>query len=173
MFAQGAQGAHFGAFPTAYNLLLDSFWSPGHKRSVAVTNISQFSIFFLSRRKDPINLIVKIFEKQQKTFFWSSTGRFISLFSGVYDPNKWMGSPQNFEWRKAAFVGQTIGKAFSGQKFLVSKKFSDKLLCRSNLLCDWFKIMGKKLAHKDFAPVRLISCTQKQYPQRIKPKYVG
>ena len=165
MFAQGAQGAHFGAFPTAYNLLLDSFCSPGHKRSVAVTNISQFSIFFLSRRKDPINLIVKIFEKWQKTFYLFKHWPIYRLVLGCAWSKQVDEWPTNVWVMKNSLCWSKYCEEFFDylrrQKVLVSKKFSDKQLCRVNSLCDWFKIMRKKLAHNNFAPVWLISCTQK------------
>ena len=160
-FAQGHPRSPFWCFPHSIHFALRQFLvSRPQKKCGSYKYLPVFN-FFLSRRKDPINLIVQSFEKRPKNIFWSSTGRFISLLWGVYDPNKWMSSPQILSKWKAAFAGQTIVKSFTGQKFLVSKKFSDKTLCRVNSLCDWFKILAKKLAHNHFPPVKLVSCTQK------------
>ena len=81
-FAQGHPRSPFWCFPHSIHFALRQFLvSRPQKKCGSYKYLPVFN-FFLSRRKDPINLIVQSFEKRPKNIFWSSTGRFISLLLG-------------------------------------------------------------------------------------------
>ena len=161
MFAQGAQGAHFGAFPTAYNLLLDSFWSPGHKRSVAVTNISQFSIFFSAEEKILSIWLCRVLKSGQKISFGQVQADLSACFGVCMIQTRGWVAHKFWVNEKRPLLVKLLWRVLQAKSSLWARNFQTKH-CAELTLCvidskywrkNWpttiFLLLGSFLAHKN------------------------